>query len=142
MNEIEALVMSMLVAGENPVLSVLREQLRVAGVRSRKMTGVGFFTDFSVPDTGSWDLFETMEVTLPPLPAGRNVFAVLSTAPHSVTNLDCFILVRGDVEEVPVALRRVHIADSESGRLYLRTTPNARLDKTPEGELDIYFFLH
>jgi len=39
----------MLLAGDDNVLSVLREQAKQATVRSREMTGVGFFTYFSVP---------------------------------------------------------------------------------------------
>ena len=35
-------------AGDDPVLSVLRDQLQVSHVRERTMTGVGFFLDFDL----------------------------------------------------------------------------------------------
>jgi len=38
----------MLLDGDDPVLAVLREQLRVATILERRMTGVGFYTNFSV----------------------------------------------------------------------------------------------
>jgi|HubBroStandDraft_1064217.scaffolds.fasta_scaffold371288_2 hypothetical protein len=56
MNDLTALerdVMQMLLNGDDPVLAILREQLRVATVSERKMTGVGFHTHFSVPPTTS-----------------------------------------------------------------------------------------
>ena len=39
----------MLLRGDNEVLAVLRQQAKEAKVSSRKMTGVGFFTEFDVP---------------------------------------------------------------------------------------------
>jgi hypothetical protein len=51
MNELEMEVMRMLLAGDHPVLAVLRQQLEVATVREREFTGVGFFTYFDVPDS-------------------------------------------------------------------------------------------
>jgi hypothetical protein len=42
-------VMDKLLAGDHPVLAVLREQLRLAVVEHRKLTGVGFFVEFGVP---------------------------------------------------------------------------------------------
>lgn len=50
MNEIETTLIGMLVAGEHPVLAILREQLAVAEVADRELSGVGFFTHFRVPD--------------------------------------------------------------------------------------------
>ena len=41
--------MEMLLAGDDPILEVLREQFRVADVTKRELTGVGFFVTFSVP---------------------------------------------------------------------------------------------
>lgn len=43
-------VIDRLLAGEDEVLSVLREQLRHAHVSAREMTGVGFFTTLYVPE--------------------------------------------------------------------------------------------
>ena len=41
--------MRMLLDGDDSILAVLREQMKVATVSERKMTGVGFHADFSVP---------------------------------------------------------------------------------------------
>jgi hypothetical protein len=52
MNElttIEKQIMHALLAGEDGMLSILREQLRFARVSARKMSGVGFFTTFQIP---------------------------------------------------------------------------------------------
>jgi hypothetical protein len=46
---LEDRVLEMLLRGEDEALSVLREQAKQARVSSRKMTGVGFFTEFVVP---------------------------------------------------------------------------------------------
>jgi hypothetical protein len=48
---LEAAVLDKLLAGDHPVLAALRGQLAVAAVTQRELTGVGFFTDFSVPQT-------------------------------------------------------------------------------------------
>jgi len=47
---LEQAVMEMLLRGDDPTLSILREQLQRASVASRDMTGVGFMTVFSVSD--------------------------------------------------------------------------------------------
>jgi hypothetical protein len=52
MNELTALeldVIRMLLNGDDHLLAILREQQKVATVSERKMTGVGFYTNFSVP---------------------------------------------------------------------------------------------
>jgi len=49
LNEIETRVMDMLLAGEHPMLAVLRDQLAVAEVADREFTGVGFFLNFRIP---------------------------------------------------------------------------------------------
>ena len=46
---LENQVIEFLLAGEDEVLSILRQQLKQATVSSRKMTGVGFYTKFSIP---------------------------------------------------------------------------------------------
>jgi hypothetical protein len=46
---LENQVMGALLAGEDEVLSILRQQLKQATISSRKMTGVGFFTKFYIP---------------------------------------------------------------------------------------------
>ena len=50
MNEIERQAMEYLLGGDHPWLGVLRAQLRTAAVVNRDLTGVGFFTEFRVPD--------------------------------------------------------------------------------------------
>jgi hypothetical protein len=42
-------VLQMLLAGDDPVLAILRSQLEVAKRRPPEYTGVGFFIDFDVP---------------------------------------------------------------------------------------------
>ena len=53
LNSLERGVLTLLLAGDEPVLAALRAQLAVATVTSRKYTGVGFYTHFSVPDNVS-----------------------------------------------------------------------------------------
>jgi len=50
LTDLEKAVMEKLLDGEDEVLSVLRQQLKAAVVSAREMTGVGFYTTFSVPD--------------------------------------------------------------------------------------------
>ena len=51
---LEAAVLDKMLAGEHPVLTALRAQLARATVRSRELTGVGFFTEFALaPDAVS-----------------------------------------------------------------------------------------
>ena len=45
---LEEALMKLLLAGEDPVLEVLRGQLEVLSVSSRQVTPMGFFTSFSV----------------------------------------------------------------------------------------------
>jgi hypothetical protein len=46
---VEDRVLEMLLRGEDEILSVLRQQARHAQISSRKMTGVGFYTEFVIP---------------------------------------------------------------------------------------------
>jgi hypothetical protein len=43
--------MSALLAGDDSILAILREQFAVATLEGREWTGVGFFTNFAVPAT-------------------------------------------------------------------------------------------
>jgi hypothetical protein len=45
----ERAVMHKLLAGEDEILAILRDQLTLASVNERQMTGAGFFTRFTVP---------------------------------------------------------------------------------------------
>ena len=47
--DLEHAVLEWLLAGDHPALECLRAQAAVARVAARKMSGVGFFTDFDVP---------------------------------------------------------------------------------------------
>ena len=47
--DFETQVMSALLAGDDPLLAVLREQYAAATVRDRERTGSGFVTRFEVP---------------------------------------------------------------------------------------------
>jgi hypothetical protein len=49
MSEIEAVIVAALLAGDREELAILREQTQHARVRSRRQTGVGFFSYFDVP---------------------------------------------------------------------------------------------
>ena len=48
LNKLERSVLNKLLAGDHPVLEALRHQLLIFPVKSRKLTGVGFFTHFVV----------------------------------------------------------------------------------------------
>jgi hypothetical protein len=52
MSDLDALereVLELLLAGDHPVLETLRAQAQRVQVVARKLSGVGFFTDFEVP---------------------------------------------------------------------------------------------
>lgn len=46
---LEGRVLQMLLHGDDDVLAVLRQQAKQAKVSLRKLTGVGFFTEFDIP---------------------------------------------------------------------------------------------
>ncbi|MGZ5472610.1 MAG: hypothetical protein ACXW31_01765 [Thermoanaerobaculia bacterium] len=51
LNEFERAVMAGLLAGDDPLLKILREQYAAASVRGRERTTTGFVTRFDVPPT-------------------------------------------------------------------------------------------
>jgi hypothetical protein len=51
LTRLEQDVLDMLLAGDEPVLNVLRTQLLSSRIKSRTWTGGGFFTDFEVPES-------------------------------------------------------------------------------------------
>ena len=51
LTELEDKVMMLLLAGEDPILDALRDQLNRSMVKSREFTGFGFYTTFTVPET-------------------------------------------------------------------------------------------
>lgn len=56
LTKLERAVIDMLLAGDDEVLIVLRKQLQACEVKSRELTGVGFFTEFELPDSGEVSL--------------------------------------------------------------------------------------
>jgi len=50
LNELERAILELTLAGDDPVLRILRDQLSAATITSREMTGAGFYTGFAVPD--------------------------------------------------------------------------------------------
>jgi hypothetical protein len=46
---LEQQVIRMLLAGEDDALAILRQQVDHADVSSRKLTGAGFYTEYSIP---------------------------------------------------------------------------------------------
>lgn len=46
---LEIAVMEALLKGDSPLLAVLRQQWTAASLDTRELTGVGFYTNFSVP---------------------------------------------------------------------------------------------
>jgi hypothetical protein len=51
LSSLEMMVVQQLLAGEHPVLRILQQQFEAARVARRDLTGVGFYTYFSVDDT-------------------------------------------------------------------------------------------
>jgi len=49
LSQLEFDVLDKLLAGEDPIVIALRKQLRVARVKSRELTGVGFYTEIELP---------------------------------------------------------------------------------------------
>lgn len=53
LSEFERGLMDALLAGDDPFLAQLRRQLQAATVKSRELTGCGFYIEFSVPESES-----------------------------------------------------------------------------------------
>jgi hypothetical protein len=51
MTQLEQEVLALLLDGADPVLATLRDQVRVATLKERRFTGVGFFSNYHVPDS-------------------------------------------------------------------------------------------
>ncbi len=51
LTKLEKEVLDMLLAGDDAVLTSLRAQLNLVSVESRKISGTGFFTNLTVPQT-------------------------------------------------------------------------------------------
>jgi hypothetical protein len=79
-----------------------------------------------VSNTGSWGIFETSLVDLPPIKAGDHSIRVETAEPDNTANVDTLVLFEGDSRELPVSLRGSVVA--ESGHYRIATTPDAALD--------------
>ncbi len=84
-----------------------------------------------VPDTGNWHVFATTRLDLPALEPGDHTFRIWSTAPHSTTNLDCFILYNGEPDVLPPSLAHTILATSPSNHFQIRATAGVRLRAEP-----------
>jgi len=51
MNDIERQLLDALLSGDDPILLTLRDQLSKSKIESRELSGVGFFLNFSVPES-------------------------------------------------------------------------------------------
>lgn len=88
--------------------------------------------EIKVPDTGWWDLFETVDVPLPKLSAGKHTFKIVPPEPDMTTNIDSLIFFKGKLEALSIKLRSTIIARSK--HFALRTSFGANL---PMKEADI-----
>ncbi len=101
---------------------------------------------FQMKDTGWWDLFETVYLDIPDLPAGRHFVRLRAVNANTTRNIDCFTFFRGDPDTVlSPAFRKTVLARSASGRFEVRATPTVKLQVTPdqiirefEGIYDVY----
>jgi hypothetical protein len=72
--QLEQQMMELLLNGDHPVLTVLRQQYASAIIKNRKFSGVGFFTSFEVPDN--------VPLTDPPNFVGGNIMIDLENLPN------------------------------------------------------------
>lgn len=65
LSEFERAVLDKFLAGDHPVLEVIRQQVQGARVTERDMTGVGFFIRFEIPRTAARasDTVDTIHLT-------------------------------------------------------------------------------
>lgn len=81
--------------------------------------------EIKVPDTGWWDLFETVAVPLPKISAGKHTFKIVPPEQDMTTNIDSLIIFKGKIEALPIKLRSTTIAQSQ--HFALRTSYGANL---------------
>ncbi|GEM_PF-1367887 len=89
--------------------------------------------EIKVPDTGWWDLFETVAVPLPKLSAGKHTFKIVPPEQDMTTNIDSLIIFKGKPEALPIKLRSTIIAQSK--HFALRTSCGANLPMKEEAVL-------
>ena len=75
--------MELLLQGDHPVLTVLRQQYAVAKIISREFSGVGFFTSFEVP--------EDIPLVDPPNFEAGDILIILENLPDGA---GCVLFVR------------------------------------------------
>jgi hypothetical protein len=86
---------------------------------------------FQMKDTGWWDLFETVYLDIPDLPAGRHFVRLRAVNANTTRNIDCFTFFRGDPDTVlSPAFRKTVLAHSASGHFEVRATPTVKLQVT------------
>ena len=88
--------------------------------------------DLFVPDTGSFDIYETASLTLPSLAAGRHTLQIVASTADTTRNLDTLILFEGRLESLPVTLRKRIVAEAPSKHFILRVTPGVRFVLSPD----------
>jgi hypothetical protein len=80
---LEQQLMDLLLQGDHPVLTILRQQYAVAKIVSRKLSGVGFFLHFEVP--------ENVPLLVPPNFEAGGMSIDLENVPSGA---DCILFVR------------------------------------------------
>jgi hypothetical protein len=81
--EFERSIMTLLLQGDHPILTILQQQYASAKVESREFSGVGFFTEFEVS--------ETVPLVEPPNFAAGNVDIQLQNLPNGA---GCVLFIR------------------------------------------------
>jgi hypothetical protein len=88
--------------------------------------------ELSVPDTGSFDIYDTVSLALPNLTAGKHMLQIVASAADTTRNLDTLILFEGQLELLPVTLRKTIVAEAPSKHFFLRVTPGVKFVLSPE----------
>jgi RNA polymerase sigma factor (sigma-70 family) len=96
-----------------------------------------------VSDTGGWNHYKIATAELPFLQPGPHTMRLVSPAPRTCANVDCFTFYRGQPNSVSEgSLRPTEMAVSRSGRFIICATPNARVPENPQAIADTYDQLH
>ncbi len=84
-------------------------------------------------DTGSWNIFDSVEIKLPPLKKGKHQFELVTLNDRRNLRVDCFIVFESDAYRITPMMKGTNIAKSEDGRILIRSTPDVQLpEKTSE----------
>lgn len=98
--------------------------------------------ELPLPDTTSFDIYETVSLPLPALSAGRHTLAIVAAEANTTRNLDTFYLFPGELESLPVILRKTIVAIAPSKHFVLRVTPGVRFVMTPEAIFEEFERIH